>query len=321
MSRMVRETRSLDDALIALLRADGRASISMLARQLGMPRPVVRERLKQLLQEGHVSVTAVADPAVLGLRTMCHLAVHVHDSPSETASALAGLADTSLVTITSGPHDLVVEVRSLGQREMYEAIARIRALPGVSHVTTLLYVDVHKSPYSSLTTRPQRTMLDAIDERIIGILQTDGRVSFTAIGHDVGISESTARARLKRLVDDHVIRITAVAKRNAVTHSLALGMGINVAGDTTQLIADLTRRIEVEFVATSIGAFDLLATLSADSLEALQRVIDDVRAVPSVTRVESWMHLTIVKELYSAPEGLTALTSPALATPASRDFI
>lgn len=304
MEHVARGTRSLDDALIGLLRANGRASISLLGRHLGVPRPVVRERLHRLVHEGHVSVTAVADPAVLGLQTLCHLAVHVDRSPQEVARTLASLADTSLVTITSGPHDLVVEVRSRGQREMFDAIARIRALPGITHVTTLLYVDVHKSPYSSLTTRPQRTVLDGVDERIIGILQADGRTSFTAIGQELGISESTARARVRRLVDDHVIRITAVAKRNAVTQSLALGMGVNVGGDTAPLIADLVRRPEVEFLATSIGAFDLLVTLSGDSLEVLQRAIDDVRGADPVTRVESWMHLTIVKESYSPPGAL-----------------
>lgn len=301
MGPVARESRSLDDALIGLLRADGRASISQLARHLDVPRPVVRERLRRLVHEGHVSVTAVADPAVLGLQTLCHLAVHVDRSPQAVAAALAALADTSLVTITSGPHDLVAEVRSLGQREMFDAIARIRALPGITHVTTLLYVDVHKSPYSSLTTRPQRTVLDGIDERIIGILQADGRTSFTAISQELGISESTARARVRRLVDDHVIRITAVAKRNTVTRSLALGVGINVGGDTAPLIEELVRRPEVEFLATSIGAFDLLVTLSGDSLEVLQRATDDVRAAPSVTRVESWVHLTITKESYSGP--------------------
>lgn len=306
MDTVARGSRSLDDALIGLLRADGRASISLLGRHLGVPRPVVRERLRRLVTEGHVSVTAVADPAVLGLQTLCHLAVHVHQSPQEVARALTALADTSLVTITSGPHDLVVEVRSRGQREMFDAIARIRAIPGISHVTTLLYVDVHKSPYSSLTTRPQRTVLDTVDERIIGILQADGRTSFTTIGHELGISESTARGRVKRLVDDHVIRITAVAKRNTVTQSLALGVGINVRGDADALIAELVRRSEVEFLATSIGAFDLLATLSGDSLEVLQRAIDDIRAGNAVTRVESWMHLTIVKESYAPPGGIGA---------------
>lgn len=296
---MPRPPRHLDDALIALLRVNGRSSISELARHLGIPRAIVRDRLARLIHDEHVNVTAVADPAVLGLRTLCHLAAHVHDSPQRVARALAELDDTSLVTITAGPHDLVVEVRSRDQREMFAAIGRVRALPGITHVTTMLYVDVHKSPYSSSRTRPLRTELDSIDENIVGILQEDGRASFTAIGSRLGISESTARARVRRLLDDHVIRVTAVAKRNTVTRSLALGVGVNINGDAGPLIADLVARTEVEFLATIIGAFDLLVTLSGDSLEALQHVIDDVRSSAHVTRVESWMHLTVVKESYS----------------------
>ncbi|WP_159500521.1 Lrp/AsnC family transcriptional regulator [Microbacterium sp. 18062] len=303
---MARGTSSLDDELIGLLRKDGRASVSAVSRRLGVPRPLVRERLHRLVEDGHLAVTAIADPVVLGLETLCHLAVHVSSAPQGVARALAALPEASLVTITSGPHDVVVEIRSHNQRETFEIIARVREVPGITRVTTLLYVDVHKSPYSSLTTRPERTQLDALDRQLIGALQRDGRASYTALGKTLGVSESTARGRVKRLIDDHVIRITAVAKRNRVTQSLAMGLGINVGGDIGRLIRTLAASPQVEFVATSIGAFDMLATVSAASLEDLQSVVDGIRDEPEVMRVETWVHLTIVKESYSPARPIDA---------------
>lgn len=295
-------TDSLDDDLIALLRVDGRASISELGRRLAVPRAVVRDRLQRLLIDGHVTVTAVADPAVLGLTTLCHLSVRVESSPHEVARTLAALPEASLVTLTSGRHDLVVELRSRGQRETFEIIAQVRDIVGVAHVTTLLYVDVHKSPYSSLTSRPQRTTLDDLDRRIVGALQRDGRTSYIALGDELGVAESTARARVRRLVDDRIIRVTAVAKRNRVTRSVAMGLGVNLRGDAAALIGTMKARSSVEFVATSIGAYDLLVTLSAGSLEDLQGEVDAIRDRPEVRRVESWVHLAIAKESY-APSG------------------
>jgi DNA-binding Lrp family transcriptional regulator len=294
----MRTIETLDDDLIALLRADGRATISQLGRHLGVPRGVVRERLHRLLSDQHVTVVAVADPAVLGLNTLCHLAVHVDSSPQEAARVLAGLPEASLVTITSGPHELVVEIRARDQREMFDVIARVRDSPGVARVTTLLYIDVYKSPYSSLT-RPQRTSLDDLDRRVIDALQRDGRMSFASLGERLEVSESTVRARVNRLIEDHVIRVTAVAKRNNVTRSVAMGLGINVRGDGREIIDTLRSLTAVEFAATSIGAYDLLVTLSAGSLEDLQTVVDRIRDEPDVRRIESWVHLAIIKESYS----------------------
>lgn len=47
--------------------------------------------------------------------------------------------------------------------------------------------------------------MDAIDEKIIGVLRTDGRASFSALGREVGLSTNAAAARVRRLESSGVI--------------------------------------------------------------------------------------------------------------------
>ncbi|MDR6865914.1 Lrp/AsnC family leucine-responsive transcriptional regulator [Microbacterium resistens] len=47
--------------------------------------------------------------------------------------------------------------------------------------------------------------MDGIDEQIIGILRTDGRASFSAVGRQVGLSTAATAARVRRLENDGVI--------------------------------------------------------------------------------------------------------------------
>lgn len=47
--------------------------------------------------------------------------------------------------------------------------------------------------------------MDSLDERILSILRTDGRASFSAIGREVGLSTNAVAARVRRMESAGVI--------------------------------------------------------------------------------------------------------------------
>lgn len=53
---------------------------------------------------------------------------------------------------------------------------------------------------------PPARPLDAIDRRILRLLQTDGRASIRSVADRVHVSRANAYARINRLIDDGVIR-------------------------------------------------------------------------------------------------------------------
>ncbi len=66
--------------------------------------------------------------------------------------------------------------------------------------------------------------LDALDQNIIMALEDDGRRPYRDIARELGVAEATVRARVSRLVDGGLIRITAVGD--------PLSLGVEVAAIT-----------------------------------------------------------------------------------------
>ncbi|HAJ00941.1 MAG TPA: Lrp/AsnC family transcriptional regulator, partial [Dehalococcoidia bacterium] len=52
--------------------------------------------------------------------------------------------------------------------------------------------------------------MDELDRRIISLLQMDGRASNAKIAREVGVSEGTVRRRLRRLIQEDVVKVIAV---------------------------------------------------------------------------------------------------------------
>ena len=67
----------LDSQLFQCLQADGRTSYSALARKLGISEVTVRRRVARLIEDGVFTITAVADPRLLGLDQMAWTALSV----------------------------------------------------------------------------------------------------------------------------------------------------------------------------------------------------------------------------------------------------
>ena len=55
-------------------------------------------------------------------------------------------------------------------------------------------------------------MIDGLDRAIISFLQFDGRMSFTKIAAELGISEGTVRRRVKQLTESGRARIPMLLK-------------------------------------------------------------------------------------------------------------
>ena len=57
----------------------------------------------------------------------------------------------------------------------------------------------------------KKKAIDAVDCKMIRLLQKDGRIPNTEIAKKMGISEATVRTRLNRLIKEELIQIVAVS--------------------------------------------------------------------------------------------------------------
>ena len=144
-----------------------------------------------------------------------------------------------------------------------------------------------------------RAALDDIDRSIIELLQADGRMPFTRVAAEVGLTEGAIRQRVQRLTDAGVIQIVAV------TDPLSLGMrrvamvGVRVTGDVESVAAVLTDLAEVEYLVATSGRFDLMLEVIVDDDEHLMRTLSSLRRRKDVSEVESFVCLKVFKQTFS----------------------
>ena len=135
--------------------------------------------------------------------------------------------------------------------------------------------------------------MDALDTKIIDILQKDGRASNAGIARDVGVSEGTVRRRLKRLVQEEYIQVVALPDPAKMGYESQAIVGVQVDPDKVDQVADgLSDLDEVSWVAVTTGSFDIFAWATLASSEALGIFLrTKVGIIPGVRRTETFVNL------------------------------
>jgi len=134
---MVEATRtSLDDLdrrLISLLRTDGRAPVTTLARQLGVTRATVNSHLERLLESGRVlgfTIRTRDDQGDDDVRAISLVEVEGRTT-NEVIEALRGIPEIQSLHTTNGGWDLVAEIRCDSLLDFDHVLLQIRSADGV----------------------------------------------------------------------------------------------------------------------------------------------------------------------------------------------
>ena len=140
--------------------------------------------------------------------------------------------------------------------------------------------------------------LDQPNRRIIEILQTDGRRSFTAIGRELGISEASVRARVHRLTEQGLIRVVAVTDPLRLGFDVMALVGVQANSDLGKVADEVSGWRESSYVVIAAGAYDLLVEVVCESNQHLLKVVERLRAVDGVKSTETFMYLELHKMTY-----------------------
>jgi Lrp/AsnC family transcriptional regulator for asnA, asnC and gidA len=143
--------------------------------------------------------------------------------------------------------------------------------------------------------------IDELDWKIVEILRIDGRLSNREIGRRLGVSEGTIRGRLKRLRQRKIVRITAVTDVRALGKNIWGYIGLKVERDRLYEVAAALEKIpELSFVVLTLGLYDILAFVVAESREQLLEILaEKIRRIPGVRRTETAEALEVVKHQFA----------------------
>lgn len=149
-----------------------------------------------------------------------------------------------------------------------------------------------------------RMDLDEVDLALIELLRRDGRASFESLGTAVGLSRTTARARVQRLLGSGTLRVVANVHPEVDGIHTCASISVDVRGVPARTVAvEISSMPEATFVSLVAGRHAIAVELRASSVSALENAISAIRALSGVEVVDSVLYTDFVKEPYIPPQG------------------
>jgi Lrp/AsnC family transcriptional regulator for asnA, asnC and gidA len=154
----------------------------------------------------------------------------------------------------------------------------------------------------SLASLPgSKRQLDDLDRSILEWLGLDARTSNRKIASELGVTEGTVRARIRRMEDDGQIRITAINNISRLANPTLAYIWVEVEKSSqVQAVAEaLAKTADVGFVGVMLGRSDIMAITMVQNNAQLARFLDDcVSEIEGVRRSECSLGVDFIKHDY-----------------------
>ena len=139
--------------------------------------------------------------------------------------------------------------------------------------------------------------LDSVDVELVRLLERDARQSSQLIAKQLNVSPSTVRRRLRKLINNGVVHISAIVDANKLGFPLVAVMALDVAHERLDLVTQwLADREEVRWVSTMTGRFDVMAMAQFRSTDELSEFIQTQLArLEGVKNSETFICLHVQK--------------------------
>jgi Lrp/AsnC family leucine-responsive transcriptional regulator len=148
----VTDLDDFDRKIIAVLRTDGRISVTDLAQRIGLSKTPCQVRLRRLIEAGVIrGFTALVDPAKLGLDHVAFAEVKLSDTREVALrafnEAVQRIPEVEECHMIASSFDYLLKVRTSDIRRYRMVLGeKISSLPHVSSTSTFVAMETVKDP-------------------------------------------------------------------------------------------------------------------------------------------------------------------------------
>jgi DNA-binding Lrp family transcriptional regulator len=300
----------LDTQLLHALQLDGRAPFSTIAEVLGVSDQTIARRYSRLHDARRLRVRGLSDAQRLRdtrwiVRVQC-----TPNAAAAAADALARRPDTSWISLTSGGTEIVCVVRTASgdqdNRLLLQTLPRNRFVVAMTAHCVLhtffgdptglinklgslnkRQVAKLRRPSVSATTEP--VSLSAVDRKLLGLLENDGRATFAELAAAADASQTTVRRRIAELRANGALYFDVDFDQALLDLHVRAMVWLSVA--PSQLVAvgkALAGHPETAYVAATTGASNLYASVvCADTAALYTYLTTRIAALTGIERVET----------------------------------
>jgi len=129
--------------------------------------------------------------------------------------------------------------------------------------------------------------MDDTDVKILNLLRGNSRMKNTEIARQISLTERAVRARIEKLTRERVIKKFTVETSPIGVEGIVL---IDTNVGRTTAVKEKARQLS-DSVFECSGDYDVAVRLRADSLDELNKKVDELRAFPGVLRTSTLIKL------------------------------
>ena len=146
------------------------------------------------------------------------------------------------------------------------------------------------SGHESMPSDIQEHEIDQLDLKITEYLQEDGRISYSHIAREIDVPEATVRYRVKRLLDDEIIKISAFINTGKLKYENVAYIELDADSaffETT--LHDLISMEKISYISSVTGQFNIMLEYVYEDNDDLLNFMnfmkgkDDIRCLHSRT--------------------------------------
>lgn len=138
-------TGETDQAIINVLKADGRASLETIARQVGLSESSTARRMERILTDTRATIRTLVEPGLMGLPVEAQLWVQTTPQLIDRLGrALAAAPQVRYAAALAGDYQLLVDVTLPSQDDLYRFISAPWWGESITRVRTAMVVGARK---------------------------------------------------------------------------------------------------------------------------------------------------------------------------------
>jgi len=135
------------------------------------------------------------------------------------------------------------------------------------------------------------------DQQLLKLLRENSRRSVSDMAAQLGVSRATVQQTMERLerkgvIQSYTIKLNPNFERQQVSAYVMISV---VGSKTTDVVRQLQKYTQLDMLSTISGQYDLIAKVTEEKTEALDRAIDNIATLDGVEKTHS--HIVLSRKL------------------------
>jgi len=318
----MKDLGEIDVKILKELLKDGRKSFTTIAEECHTSKDIVWKHYKDMTKAGIiVGATIQFNYPKFGYSGVAMMMLSVESQyVTDVFERLKKIPDLTSFRCYNATHNLaaISHLKSLRDLERVKELINKQSI--IDEIKTFLWTDVRNIPENILVgtfenktekanessqvgadAQKSSVKIDEIDMQIVEKLTKNGRLPFSKIAQEIGVSTDTVARRYEKLRKNNLIKVSIQINPLDLGYQAILYLNIALTNQskTKEVVDKLSIIPGVAYLVKISGNYDLLVTALVKDCKDIIAINEEIVKIPYIKRMEASM-----RQVYSAWPGL-----------------